>query len=143
MTTEIAKKVDIIRGVVTDELKIGIVGRNVELSPVNLGQKTSPGEKLLGVLFPEEVFNICFDVKLDNGTNIFGLFMGSDGGNFLFQTIKGFNKFTYNPYKFLSTNFGQSFYGTGDIIEFRKEDVIDITYQWKDIFKSVFTSGKI
>jgi hypothetical protein len=86
--------------------------------------------RLLGIVIGIQ-FNICYYIKLQSGKEAFGYFVSNDtNANYLVQQIKGFNKFTYNPFK--------NSYPLGEEIEIQETEIKEAVYDFKDLFYSEF-----
>ncbi|HXP52596.1 MAG TPA: hypothetical protein VN922_21765, partial [Bacteroidia bacterium] len=71
--------------------------------------------RLLGVVIGIQ-FNICYHIKLQNGKEAFGYFVSNNNnGSYQVQTIKGFDKFTYNHF--------ENSYPLGEKIEIQETEI--------------------
>jgi|ERR1700752_2336755 len=87
-------------------------------------------DKVLGVVVNNE-FNICYSVTLESNEKIFGYFSKNNKDVSMgFQTVKDFNKFSYDPYKPL--------YPLGKEIKITIRQITDMEVDFNKMFKSEF-----
>jgi hypothetical protein len=132
------KIVEVIRGIPAfvfsrDYVKRGIVTPQHIYNISKVYTKTyllSKKHKVIGVV-TDKVFNICYYVKLQSGKEVFGYFVSNNNnGIYQVQQIKGFDKFTYEPY--------ECSYALGKVIDIKETEIKEAVYDFKDLFYSEF-----